>query len=132
MHPVPTRVLISFRQWSPIIPIVLGIVLLGGCASFRPVPLEENTFWDRVETRTDGPVTVSVGVLSTEEARAAFGVKMHTKGIEPVWLRIENNDDTDYGFFPITLDPDYFSPYEAAWKCHFFGGTVSNRSAVSA
>ena len=106
--------------------IVFGFVLLGGCESFRPTPLDQNTFWERVETRTDGPVTVSVGVLSTEEARAAFGVDMHKKGIEPVWLRIENNDDLDYGFFPITLDPEYYSPYEAAWQCHFFGGTVSN------
>ncbi len=102
------------------------VVVLAGCASFRPEPLDNNTFWERVETQTDGPVSVTLGVLNPEESRQAFGVKMYKHGIEPVWVRIENNDDVDYGFFPITLDPDYYSPYEAAWKCHFFGGTVSN------
>jgi hypothetical protein len=114
------------RRGLPVLSLVL-VVVLGGCASFRPQPLGNNTFWERVEIQQDGPVSVSVGVLNPEESLQAFDVKMYKHGIEPVWVRIENNDDVDYGFFPITLDPDYYSPYEAAWKCHFFGGTVSNR-----
>lgn len=115
------------RRWGLTGPALACIVALGGCASFKPQPLENNTFWERVETRHDGPVSVSVGVLNPEESRQAFSVKMYKKGIEPVWIRIENNDEIDYGFFPITLDPDYFSPYEAAWENHIFGGTVTNR-----
>ncbi len=58
------------------------IVALGGCASFRPQPRENNTFWERVETQRDGPVSVSVGVLNPEESLQAFGVKMYKHGVD--------------------------------------------------
>ncbi|MBA1447066.1 MAG: hypothetical protein M3H12_14060 [Chromatiales bacterium] len=96
------------------------LLVITGCASFTPQPIEEVPFRERAVTIEDGKVRVTAAVPSREESTALFGVDVAGKGIQPVWLRIENNDDSDYVFLPIGLDPDYFSPNEAAWKSRFF------------
>ena len=58
-------------------------------------------------------------MLSAEESREAFGVDLAGKGIQPVWLKIENRDQVDYRLMPIAIDKDYFAPLEASWKSHF-------------
>lgn len=103
------------------------LVLLGGCATYQqPVPLEEISFWDRAQTQSSGPVVVTAAVLSPLESQQAFGVNMAKQGIQPLYLKIENNDDVDYGFYPILIDADYFSPNEAAWKCHVSSGAANS------
>ena len=65
--------------------LMLTAAALGwGCASFRPVPLEEVGFLERAESKTEGDLTVTVSVLSQDEARRAFDAKLHKK-IQPVW-----------------------------------------------
>ncbi len=98
-----------------------------GCASFDPAPLDEVPFRERAQTKTLGGVSVSVSVLGGAETREAFGVSMDRKGIQPVWLRIRNDEDVEYIFFTIELDPLYFSAYETSWKNHFFLGGAENR-----
>jgi len=58
-------------------------------------------------------------VLSAEESREAFGVDLAGKGIQPVWLKIDNRDQMNYRLMPISIDKDYFAPLEASWKNHF-------------
>ena len=113
----------SFRTASA--PIVL-LVALVGCATFRPNPVEEPTFLARAETKEDGNVRVTVAVPSRKEAKRYFGVNVNGHGIQPVWLRIENLGDDSYVLMPILMDPNYFSPGEAAWKSHFFLGGKAN------
>ena len=50
---------------------LIALVLLGlsACVSFNPVPIEELTFRERVETEEQDGVRVSVAVLSREEKR---------------------------------------------------------------
>jgi len=103
------------RSWSVII-VVLAVAAAPGCRTFSPTPLEEVGFKDRVETQTKGGVTVSVAVLTAEEARAAFDCKLYKKKIQPVWLEISNDTDENMLFMPRSLDPDYFSPLEVAQK----------------
>jgi hypothetical protein len=94
--------------------LLLLIVLLSACATFRPVPLEQNRFHGRAETKSDGAVHVSAVALSAEESAAVFGVPLAEDGIQPVWLRVENEEDLAYFFFPVAVDPNHFSPQEAA------------------
>jgi hypothetical protein len=88
------------------LPLIV-VSALFGCASFRPRPIEEVGVLARAATKEDGQVRVLA---------ALFGVDVAAQGIQPVWLRIENHDDVDYFFLPISLDPNHFSAREAAWK----------------
>ncbi len=109
--------------------LVATIVLLfaTACASYRPVPLDQLTFKDRVETQEAAGIRVSVSVLSREEAKQAFGVSLYKRGIQPIWLEIENKTDKPFWFMMSGLDPNYFSAHEAAYINHFFMRGQTNK-----
>lgn len=69
----------------------------------------------RAVTETQGGFTVRASVPSTEEARALFGIPMHKRGIQAVWLEIANNSAYRARFAPYSLDEEYFPPYEVAY-----------------
>jgi len=92
------------------------VLVVAACASYRPQPIESVPFQERAQTQTLGKVKVTAVVLSEEESHAVFGVKLAKKKIQPVWLRIENGDDKPHWVLPISVDPDYFAPLEAAHK----------------
>jgi hypothetical protein len=103
------------RGWRSIaFTAALGTVV--GCRTFSPVPMDQVQFKERAETRTEEGVTVSVVVLTAEEAKAAFDVKLYKKKIQPVWLEITNGTDDEMLIIPRSIDPDYFSPFEVAQK----------------
>jgi len=117
-------------RWQSVRILLVTVALLGmsACASFRPVPLEELSFMQRVETEEQDGIRVSVAVLSREEARQAFGVNLQKRGIQPVWLEIENRTDEVFWFMMSGLDPNYFSAHEAAYMNHFrFGGKANKQ-----
>jgi hypothetical protein len=99
--------------------LIIAVGLIGGCRVFSPTPMDQVGFKARAETRTKDDVTVSVVVLTAEEARAAFDVKLYKKKIQPVWLEITNRTDDEMLFLPRSIDPDYFSPLEVAQKTHW-------------
>jgi hypothetical protein len=107
--------------------VLPALVLGAGCASFNPTPMEEVGFLDRVETRTRDDLTVSVVVLSQEEARLAFDAKLYKKKIQPVWVQVENTGPDHLFFLPRDLDADYFSPFEVAWKSHRMWAKSTNQ-----
>ena len=93
----------------------LTALLLCGCVSMGA--LEEgdpDDYKHRLLTKIDGGVRVSVSALSPGEAEAAFGVPLAKKGIQPVWVEVENKDDTAYWLMHIGIDPNFFTPTEAA------------------
>jgi hypothetical protein len=98
---------------------VIGILVVAGCASsFQPRPLEEVEFLKRTQTQSEGNVRVTAAVLSAAESEAVFGVALYKKGIQPIWLEIENKDDKPTWFLPFSVDPDYFSPLEVTYPYH--------------
>jgi hypothetical protein len=98
-----------------------------GCASFKPTPIDQIPFKERVDTQERDGIRVSVSVLSRDEARLAFGVNLEKRGIQPVWLKVENNTDKEFWFMMTGLDPNYFSAHEAAYMNHYFLGGKANR-----
>jgi len=106
---------------------LLGVVIGSGCASFKPVPMDDVGFLDRAESQTEGDLTVSVVVLSQDEARQAFDSKLYKKKIQPVWVQVENRSQEQFWFLPRDLDAEYFSPLEVAWKSHRTWAKSTNR-----
>jgi hypothetical protein len=92
------------------------------CATFTPRPLHEVPFRERSQTQEKENIRVTAAVLSADECEVVFGLPLYRKGIQPVWLEIENNDEEEVWFLPVGLDPDFFSPLEVAYMHH---GTLS-------
>ena len=99
--------------------LIFLLLMALGCASFRPVPIEEVPFKERAVTQSDDDVNVTVVVPSPEESEKIFGTKLSSRGIQPVWIEIQNKDQAPYWFFPIHTDPGYFSPAEVAYMKRF-------------
>lgn len=103
------------------------VLLLAGCASFSPKTGRDADFFARAQTKTTGRLVVRVAVPTREETKEYFGVDLGAQDIQPVWVEVANQDDQDYVLLPISADPDYFSPAEAAWKSHLFLRPGANR-----
>jgi hypothetical protein len=69
---------------------------------------------ERAQTSTAGPLTVSAAALSAEESAAVYGVPLAGKGIQPVWVEVENRDDIPYWLLFPGLDPNFFPASEVA------------------
>jgi hypothetical protein len=52
-------------------------------------------------------------VLSDDESRELYGVPLAKKGIQPVWIEVENHDKVAYWLMPVALDPNFFPASEA-------------------
>ena len=107
--------------------LIFMLLMALGCASFRPVPMEQVPFRERAVTQSDEDVNVTVVVLSPEESEKIFGTELSSRGIQPVWIEIQNKDQDPYWFFPIHTDPDYFSPGEVAYMNRFRWSPSKNK-----
>jgi hypothetical protein len=102
-------------------------MLIAGCRTFSPTPMAQLSFKERADTQTEEGVTVSVVVLTAEEAKAVFDSKLYKKKIQPVWLEITNQTEDEMLFMPRSIDPDYFSPLEVAQKTSWMWSKKANR-----
>ena len=105
----------SARLLATIVIAFSMTVVIAGCASFSPNPAQKAAYMQRAQTQSDGAVTVTIAVPSAEETAALFGLPLDKKGVQPVWIRVENRGDIDYLFLPADMDANYFSPQEVAW-----------------
>src|SRR5262249_33609439 len=69
---------------------------LQGCVTYAPKAVHEVPFLQRAQTQRDGDLQVTIAVPSQEESKALFGVSTYEKGIQPVWLQIENQSSVPY------------------------------------
>ena len=72
----------------------------------------------RARTVAEEGIRVSATIPSPEESRDIFGVDLEKKGVQPLWLEIENDTDRKLFFLPTGLDPWYFSPLEVSFAYH--------------
>ena len=76
-------------------------------------------FLERAQTESNDRAQVTVAVLSGREAERLFGVPINRRGIQPVFVRVENRSADGLRLQVVSLDPSYFTPLEAASLCHF-------------
>jgi hypothetical protein len=88
---------------------------------YSPKP-EERSFVVSAQRAEQEQITVSITALDARQSRQFFGVPMARRGIQPVWLRIENHAATRCRLHVVSIDPNYYSPHEAAAVNHFPAG----------
>lgn len=96
--------------------LVVLCVPMFGCTTFKPVPLEELLFKERAQTQERQGLRVTAAVPSRDESKRAFGIDLAKKGIQPIWVEIENETVVPYTLMLSGVDPAYFSAREAAYK----------------
>lgn len=99
------------------------------CATFNPQPLDERPLRERAVSQAEKQVRVTATVLGAEETQATFGLQLYKKGIQPVWLEIENNTEHRMWFPPVSVDRSYFSALEVAY-IHHSGYSRSSRQRM--
>ncbi len=114
-------------RYSNLALVLCGLLLLSGCASFKPKPLEQVPFLERAKTEEKDGVRVTVSVLTRKETKQVFGFDLEKKGIQTIWIDIENSTDRPYWFMLSGVDPNYYSAREAAYICHSFWRRSKNR-----
>ena len=95
--------------------LAVPAMVVQGCATTKPPPVDPLAYKNRAESSINEDVTVTVAVPTIAEAQAIYGVGLASKHIQPVWLEVKNDSAETYWFLPSGLDPDYFSPSEAAF-----------------
>ncbi len=117
------------RGWITLLVLSLSF---NGCVTYRPQPADRVPFMERAQTQTQDALTVTVAVLSDKEAKKVFGVNLAKKGVQPVWVKIENRGKIPFVFIPRNMDPNYYSAEEAAYMAHFKQGKQFLESGVIA
>ena len=87
-------------------------LVLAGCAAAPPAATPD--YRSRAVTRTEGGLRVATAVLSASEGAAVYGAPLAGKGIQPVWISVENREDRPYYLLSPGLDPNFFPASEAA------------------
>lgn len=111
---MPT-ILSPLRMFRNMLASAVIAFTLTGCASPVSQPhTESSNYKNRVAVHKDGGVQVSASALSADESLAVYGVPLANKGIQPVWIEVENRDDVAYWLMFPGLDPNFFPASEAA------------------
>lgn len=103
--------------------LVLHTTVVAGCVSYRPRGIADVPFLERAETQERDGLSITAVALSRNEAQELFGVPLSKNGIQPLYLKIQNEGAETYAFFQQSIDPDYYSAREAAFKSHYSGTT---------
>ena len=121
----------GFTSRLPLYALVPVLLLLSACATstYRYDESPQLTVEQRAVTQEKGSFRVSTSVPGREESEALFGLPLHKRGIQAVWLEITNSSPLRARFAPYSLDPEYFPPYEVAYM-HRKGFTTEAHAAM--
>jgi hypothetical protein len=87
-------------------------------------------YQERVQTETQGDLRVSVALPTEAEAAEIYGVDLAENFIQPVWIEVQNDSESPYWFLMSGLDPNYFSPSEAAYAFQGASGDADRALAA--
>ena len=102
---------------SRLLLVALALLTLAACATaatFDPQPLAAPADMRDVQSKTVGDVTVSVSILTDEQARKHFGADFQKHELQALWISVRNASNRRLWFIRTVLDPDYYSAEEAA------------------
>ena len=96
---------------------ILALLALAasGCATtYAPDRLAAPDELRDVKTRSIGDVSVSVSILTDDQARRHFGVDLARHELQALWISVRNGSDRRLWFIRNMLDPDFYSAAEVA------------------
>ena len=94
---------------------LISVLLCTSCASTGPLSESERLdYKSRSKVHSDSDVKVSVSALSNEEARDTYGVSLDRKGVQAVWIEVENGGRDTYWLMSPGIDPNFFPASEVA------------------
>jgi len=118
-----------FRQCRLAI-LVCSLTVLSACTSTpKSTPDFERSYLERTQTQEKEGIRVTAAVPSAAESKEIFGQALYKRGVQPVWLNIENKRDDIVSFLPVGLDPAYYSPNEVA-NLNVKDKATSNRGSM--
>lgn len=95
--------------------ITLLVLKLAGCAaSFDIQSADSVPFTERAISQEEDGIRVTAAVPDKRETRELFGLSLYKKGVQPVWVEIDNMTDQPVGFLPFSVDADYHTPFAIA------------------
>ncbi|UCH73724.1 MAG: LssY C-terminal domain-containing protein [Rhodospirillales bacterium] len=102
------------RRWLAAAVVCLAVA---GCGSrsFQPESAASVGLLARAEVQSEDGLTVRAAVPGREETERLFGVPLYDRGIQPVWLEIENRGPARVRVAHTSIDRDYHSPLEVAY-----------------
>jgi len=97
--------------------LVVCTWLLGACATKTwqhdangTLPLKS-----RAQNQVENDLRVTAAVPGEAETERIFGLPLYKRGIQPVWLEIENRSALPIRYAPVGTDRNYFSPLEVSY-----------------
>lgn len=106
---------LKINRRNPVLLSIVTILMLNGCASFEETIFNpDDHYKERLHIKARGELVVEAVALSNQESLTHFGYPLNDIGVQPVYVRITNNNNSPQLLFPIASDPDYFPPYEVA------------------
>jgi hypothetical protein len=121
----------SAFKYQLLVTLSVTALVFSGCASYRPTQPTYQPQLQRALVDQAGPIRASVAVLSDKEVKTMFDLPLRKMDIQPVWVRIENSSTNRYIFLPATLDSDYYSPIEVAYKNRKWCSPKRNRRVIA-
>jgi hypothetical protein len=109
--------------------LLLLLIMMNGCTGFSPQHTEVPAFLDRAVFKSRGDLEIGVAVPTAEESKMMYGMELHKKKIQPIWLRIQNNSQHNYWLLPSGMDPEHFSPSEVAFG--FRGNSTKTNQEIA-
>lgn len=88
---------------------------------YNPAPTARG-FLEQADQQERENLVVRVAVLDDESSRRFFGTRLARRGVQPVWVEVTNRSERPCRLQFVAMDPNYFSPLEAAARCHYSGG----------
>jgi LssY C-terminus len=85
---------------------------------YTPDPTVDS-YLERAQTQQGPLAEVTVAVLDAKESAGLFGVHAARRGVQPVYLRIANRSSSGLRLQLVSIDPNYYTPLEAAGVNHF-------------
>lgn len=98
--------------------LLLLALLAAGCATAPPRPGASTTNIQGLQTQSIGGVTVSVAILTDHQARERFGVNLGAKGIQVLWMRVQNASPNKLWLIRNIINADFYPPDEVAQMIH--------------
>ncbi len=106
----------SASFFSSALSVALLAIALAGCATgtYKYQPLAVPSELSDVQTKSLEEVSVSVAILTDEQARAHFGADLGKKGVQVIWVSVRNASPFTVWFLRNSVDPDLYPPDEVA------------------